>query len=546
MDVRHRPGRLNPVADGISRKFVNLPTEPGDGHEWTVSQDWEERTGLEHDIFQVADQSTYASMKLRFVGEKVFLSIIDALFELDHGKSVRERKRAKHRAHGYMIEGSKLWRVGDSKSVRARARVECIPRAEAAAMAWEVHRANGHFHRDNVKITLMDRVCSPGLDMSITKAIMGCGRCKGFGATHIHSLLEPITRRHPFELIVTDTLSMPKGKGGYNKLGLYVDVYSQYVSANKLKKAATGRTSCASFSNLCDIFTEPETLMADGGPEFNNGEMRALCKDRGVELRIVPAYSPWVNGLLEGMNAKLLAILKRLCAPDLGEDDYDKMAMEDIPANWPDHLDAAIRALNRRILPNLKYSPSELLLGLVVNTVRTPVESSITAISEEDVELQMAYVSQQQLDGYSEMVDHAYRRKKAFDHRVLSKAPKEVIFRAGQLVQVYRSDLDFTFKNERKMEPRWSAPWRVTSRDRNSYKIETLEGLPIGGLFSSRRLRQFIPREGTALEIAQEAIERKIRTLEDAADRIGGDTSGVVADALPSGHVLANNVDFSG
>ena len=413
-------------------------------------------------------------------------------------------------------------------------------------MAWEVHRANGHFHRDNVKITLMDRVCSPGLDMSITKAIMGCGHCKGFGATHIHSLLEPITRRHPFELIVTDTLSMPKGKGGYNKLGLYVDVYSQYVSANKLKKAATGRTSCASFSNLCDIFTEPETLMADGGPEFNNGEMRALCKDRGVELRIVPAYSPWVNGLLEGMNAKLLAILKRLCAPDLGEDDYDKMAMEDIPANWPDHLDAAIWALNRRILPNLKYSPSELLLGLVVNTVRTPVESSITAISEEDVELQMAYVSQQQLDGYSEMVDHAYRRKKAFDHRVLSKAPKEVVFRAGQLVQVYHSDLDFTFKNEHKMEPRWSAPRRVTSRDRNSYKIETLEGLPIGGLFSSRRLRQFIPREGTALEIAQEAIERKMRTLEDAADRIGGDTSGVAADALPSGHVLTNDVDFSG
>ena len=50
VDIRHRPGRLNVVADGLSRKFVNLPTEPGDGHEWTVSQDWEARTGLANDI----------------------------------------------------------------------------------------------------------------------------------------------------------------------------------------------------------------------------------------------------------------------------------------------------------------------------------------------------------------------------------------------------------------------------------------------------------------------------------------------------------------
>ena len=33
VDVRHRPGRLNVVADGLSRKYVNLPKEAGDGHE---------------------------------------------------------------------------------------------------------------------------------------------------------------------------------------------------------------------------------------------------------------------------------------------------------------------------------------------------------------------------------------------------------------------------------------------------------------------------------------------------------------------------------
>jgi len=59
-------------------------------------------------------------------------------------------------------------------------------------------------------------------------------------------------------------------------------------------------------------------------------------------------------------------------------------------------------------------------------------------------------------------------------------------------------------------------------------------------------LRQFIPREGTALEIAQEVIERMMRTLEDTADRIEGDTCRVVADTLPSSHVLTDDIDFGG
>jgi len=211
-------------------------------------------------------------------------------------------------------------------------------------------------------------------------------------------------------------------------------------------------------------------------------------------------------------------------SPTLGEDEYDKM---DIPTNWPDHLDAAIRSLNNRILPNLKFSPNELLLGLVVNTRPTPINVASTGPpTPEEVDVQMAYVDQHRFDGYAEITDHASRRKAAFDKKVLSTAPREVIFRAGDLVQVYCSDLDYTFKSERKMEPKFLAPRRIVSRQRNSYKLETLEGLPISGRFSSRRLRLFIPRQGTDLEAAQAAVEKKWRRKEDEADKIPTDERG--------------------
>ncbi|RXW14873.1 hypothetical protein EST38_g10981 [Candolleomyces aberdarensis] len=521
VDVRHRPGRLNPVADGLSRKFVNLPKEKGDGHEWTVSEDWEARTGMEFDLFQVLDfqgvaaSEEFSALRGRFKNERVFQEVVDAMLELDKGKSLRERKQARHRAKEYMIEDGRLWKVGSPKSIRARSRVECISQEEAEAMAWEVHRDGGHFHRDSIKAQLLDRIASPKLDQSITRAIMNCGKCKAFGSTHLHSLLQPITRRHPFELMAADTLSMPKGKGGYTKLGMYIDVYSQHVWVDKLKSAATGKTTVKAFGTICNLYTAPEALMTDGGPEFDNKELREECQKRGTKLHITPAYSPWVNGLIEGTNSRLLGILKRLCAPDIGEDEVDKM---ETPYDWPDHLETAVRNLNERILQSLKFSPNELLLGLVVNTPQTPMEDASAEVTPEDVSLQMAYVSQQHLDGYSQMVDHTHRRKEVFDRHVLSRAPKEVVFRAGDLVQVYRNDLEYTFKTERKLVPKFSAPRRVVSRNRNSYQLQSLEGMPLPGWYHARRLRLFIPRKGTELEKVQKELEDRWREMEDERD----------------------------
>ena len=74
------------------------------------------------------------------------------------------------------------------------------------------------------------------------------------------------------------------------------------------------------------------------------------------------------------MNKILLRGLKRLCAPDLGEDEYDAMTM---PENWPTSLDEAIQYLSRHILPLLQFSPNELLLGLVANTPSTPIDIAL-------------------------------------------------------------------------------------------------------------------------------------------------------------------------
>jgi hypothetical protein len=273
------------------------------------------------------------------------------------------------------------------------------------------------------------------------------------------------------------------------------------------------------------MFAPWETFMSDGGKHFDNKEVRELCEEWGTKTHVVPAYSPWVNGLVEGTNKLFLHILKRLCAPDLDNEEVERLSKDNLPKNWPDHFENTIKILNWRLLPALKFSPKELMLGLVVNTKPTDTNISTSPTTESDTALQMAYVAQQRLDGYAEAVGHALRRKATFDKRVLARKPGEVVFSKGHLVQIYRSDLDYTFKTERKLLPKWSTPQRVVSRHLNSYTLESLNGEPLPGSFSARRLRRFLPKEGTRLADEQKLIEERVTEEErEGESRVADET----------------------
>lgn len=72
--------------------------------------------------------------------------------------------------------------------------------------------------------------------------------------------------------------------------------------------------------------------------------------------------------------------------------------------------------------------------------------------------------------------------------------PQEVIFKAGDLMQMYPSDLIYVFKTKRKLLPKPSVPQRVISRDNHSYKTGDAGNFP-----NCRRVR-FAARKGTVLE----------------------------------------------
>ena len=142
---------------------------------------------------------------------------------------------------GYFIEDGKLWRLGGATPTRLVACQECVTKLEATQLAREEH-AKLHMGQDLIRTQLLDKKYSPLLDASISTAILECRRCKNFGNMHLHALLALITRRQPFELLVSDYLSMPTGKGGFTKIGLYADVFAWKLWGYK-SKLATGKNT---------------------------------------------------------------------------------------------------------------------------------------------------------------------------------------------------------------------------------------------------------------------------------------------------------------
>ena len=124
-----------------------------------------------------------------------------------------------------------------------------------------------------IKIALLNRIHTPGLDQSIIKAISDCTRCKNFGGTHLHMLLQPITHQHSFKLLVGDYLSMPPGKGEFHTIGLYLDTFTQHVWGYKFKTAGTGKTMVKSLDDIYGGFVLAEVFMLDGGKHFKNNKV---------------------------------------------------------------------------------------------------------------------------------------------------------------------------------------------------------------------------------------------------------------------------------
>jgi hypothetical protein len=129
IDVRHIPGKVNVVVDGLSRKWEDQPEQEEDGSEWMVNPDRDKAVGLTNDILLTQEQEVkeqVQALKERLKAEHLFTEVIDTIMAHDSAKTVQDRRRAHHRVSQYVLEEGKLWRLHGGTSTRVWTKTECM------------------------------------------------------------------------------------------------------------------------------------------------------------------------------------------------------------------------------------------------------------------------------------------------------------------------------------------------------------------------------------------------------------------------------------
>ena len=301
-------------------------------------------------------------LETMFRGDVFIMSIVRHLLGKSAGDSMSERQRAMHRAKGFMVDNGKLWRVSTRPQDQV-ARTECKPTSSGFDITLKAHQVNGHFSADSLKLHLRDKYFWPSLNTDCRQACIKCPQCKSFGPVKLNVLLQPIRRVRPFDLTAGDYVSLPKGKGSFKTLGVYINTCSNFIWVSKIKMVGTRFTTLNSLRRICLDYAMPRAFMTDGGSHFKNSAVDEFCTDNNVQHIVTPAYALWVNGLVESTNNLLLSRLKQICALDLDKEP-GQVDPNSIPWNWPEHLNEAVHAINDRIIPLLNPSPREILFGM--------------------------------------------------------------------------------------------------------------------------------------------------------------------------------------
>ena len=183
------------MVDAISRKWSEAKGlgESNDGADWSVCPDWEASQGITNDIMQLrgaTDTNVHAQLHEQFADDPWLNEVVEVLTNQDM-PDIRTRRRARHRATNFMIEGDRLWQV-QMKATDRVAKVECAPRTERARLAAEAHEENGHFGWDHMRLKLREKWFWPRMDRDSKTAVTECPHCRNFSPKYINLLLQPI------------------------------------------------------------------------------------------------------------------------------------------------------------------------------------------------------------------------------------------------------------------------------------------------------------------------------------------------------------------
>ena len=328
LDVHFVPGKLIPVADTLSRKFL-----PDTYPELSKNMEAHVHTVLaQHGVTdQRLDQIRSATAQ-NDQFQRLRKVILQGWPNERSSCSPEILEYWNHRdeltyAEGLILKGQKV----------------VIPHDQRSDVLRSIH--TGHQGIEKCLKRARSSVFWPGMNSDVTKLVSACPICQEHrNSNPKEPLLPSITPDYPWQIVATDLFTLD----GKDHL-VVVDYYSRFFEVVEL----TSTLSKVVIQKLKSIFARfgiPEKVVSDNGPQYSSAEFENFAKEYNFIHTTSSPHYPQSNGLAEKCVQTAKKILKKA-----------KL----------DNQDPYLALLAYRATPlDIGYSPAELLYG---RTIRTPL-----------------------------------------------------------------------------------------------------------------------------------------------------------------------------
>ena len=150
--------------------------------------------------------------------------------------------------------------------------------------------SSGHF---GVEITY-DKVLRdyywPGVYQDVRKFVTTCMKCQRHKASH--TLSQGLMGRRIVEtswvVVLADCMEFPPSRQRYTHVVVFQDLFTRWVEIYPLR-SANGKAIASAFEDLILFrFGCPNYLLTDNGKEFDNSDIKELCRNMASSLSPPP------------------------------------------------------------------------------------------------------------------------------------------------------------------------------------------------------------------------------------------------------------------
>uniref|UniRef100_A0A2N9FZ08 RNA-directed DNA polymerase n=1 Tax=Fagus sylvatica TaxID=28930 RepID=A0A2N9FZ08_FAGSY len=337
----------------------------------------------------------------------------------------------------------------------------CIPQCSLRrAIIQEVHGGGlaGHFGRDKTLALVQENFFWPKLAHDVECFVKSCRICQ-IAKSHSKNtgLYTPLpVPKAPWEDISLDfVLGLPRTQRNKDSIMVVVDRFSKmahFVPCNKTADAS--HIADLYFREIVKLHGVPKTITSDRDSKFISHFWRTLWRKLGTTLQFSSSYHPQTDGQTEVVNRSLGNLLRSFVGKNIRQ--------------WDLLLAQAEFAYNRSPSQTTGHSPFEAVYGLnpigPLELAPLPVTKHFSGDAEERAK---------EIKKLHEQIRGSILRNNEKYSKQANKHRKPAAFKEGDLVWIHLRKERFPSKRSSKLMPRADGPFRGLQRiAENAYKIE--------------------------------------------------------------------------